>query len=150
MSYNWSPVIYLQHWEGLPPLLGFDDSALALQSWMFGSGFDDGLGSFSFADDSNAGELFVEDYADIFADEGVIAANQGLGFVLATITFTALEAGTQTLSLLAGAEFVSFDNQFLETLGALEVSFNVTAVPEPAVLLLMLAGLAAMGRRKPQ
>ena len=133
---------------GFAAEIGFEDSALDLDTWSFGSGFDDGLGSFFFADDATPGLLYLEDYADAFADEGVISANQGVEFVLASIRFTALSAGTQTLSLLAGAEFVSFDNLILETLGSANVTFHVSQVPEPATAVLLLSCLGLLRRKR--
>ena len=132
---------------GFASTIAFDDSQLALTGFTFGNGFDDGLGSYSFGDDSIAGSLFLEDYADAWADEMTIATNQGTSFVLASFTFTALSAGLNTVSLLAGSEVVSFDNAMLDTLGAHSASFDVTAVPTPMTGVLFATCLLLMRRK---
>ncbi|OKY27839.1 cohesin domain-containing protein [Thalassotalea sp. PP2-459] len=128
--------------------VSFDDNGLALTSWQFGQGFDDGFGSFSYADDSISGSLYLEDYAYIFADEPTIIANQGNEFVLATIAFTAMGAGQQTLSLLNGVEVLSFDNTMLEQLQGMAVTFDVTSVPTPASIALFSIALLLLHRVK--
>jgi len=132
---------------GFDAEISFDDSVLALTGWSFGNGFDDGFGSLQFADDMLPGSLLLSDFSFLFSDEMTLAANQGAEFVLASFTFTALSAGMHSVSLLDGAQIVSFDNTTLETMSAATASFNVTEVPEPATGLLLLAGLAAFLRR---
>jgi len=127
--------------------IAFDEQLLSLTGFSFGNGFDDGLGSFSLADDSFAGFLSLEDYADLGADSSILALNQGSSFVLANFTFEALSAGLQTVSILAGSEVISFDNAELAILPGSSASFNVTQVPEPTTGLLLLAGLAGLLRR---
>ena len=132
---------------GFAAELSFDPATLSLTDVVFGNGFDDGFGSFSFADDATPGAVFVEDYADLFADEAIIAANQGVSFVLASFSFTAVALGAHSIDLLNGAELISFDNQLLEVLDGLSVAFDVTAVPEPGILALILTGLLVLRRR---
>lgn len=82
--------------------INFNDLKLMLTGWSFGNGFDDGLGSFPFADDFVPGILFLSDAADFSADEAVIAANQGSAFVLASFTFSAQSLGNHTVNLTDG------------------------------------------------
>ncbi|WP_286269131.1 cohesin domain-containing protein [Thalassotalea hakodatensis] len=128
--------------------MNFDDNALALTSWQFGQGFDDGFGSYSHADDSIDGSLYLEDYADLFADEPTITAIQGNEFVLATIAFTAVGSGQQTLSLLNGFEVLSFDNTMLDQLQGMAITFDVTSVPTPASIALFSLALLLLHRVK--
>lgn len=128
--------------------MNFDNSALSLISWQFGQGFDDGFGSYSYADDSVNGSLYLEDYADLFADEPTITAIQGSEFVLASVAFTAVGAGQQSLSLLNGVEVLSFDNTMLEQLQGMVVNFDVTSVPTPASIALFSLALLLLHRVK--
>ncbi|MDO6444800.1 PEP-CTERM sorting domain-containing protein [Colwellia sp. 1_MG-2023] len=132
---------------GFAGTINFDPSQLALTGWSFGNGFDDGLGSYSAVDDSVAGTLYLEDFADFYADEPTIIANQGASFVLASFTFNALSSGIQTVSLLQGLEVVSFDNSQLESFAGQSVSFNVSQVPEPMSIVLLAAALVFLIRR---
>lgn len=115
---------------GFASTISFDDSALSLINWTFGNGFDDGLGSYSFADDSTGGQLYLEDYADAFTDELTIITQQGIRFVLASFSFNALTSGTHSVDLLSGLEIISFDNIELDTFSQHSASFTVNAVPE--------------------
>ena len=125
--------------------INFNELELMLTGWSFGNGFDDGLGSFPFADDFVPGTLFLSDAADFFADEAVIAANQGTSFVLASFTFTAQSLGIHTVNLAGGAEFVDFANVNIETFGPQSASFAV--VSEPLSAALMLTGLLFLRRK---
>lgn len=127
----------------------FDDSLLTLNDWQFGNGFDDGLGSYSFADDTIAGKLVLEDYADLFADETVIANNQGTGFVLASFTFTPMALGLHNVNIANGFELISFDNINLERFDSFSSSFSVVAVDEPGfvfIIMLLIVGLVTRTR----
>jgi len=124
----------------------FDDSSLSLTGWTFGNGFDDGLGSYQFADDTLPGELYLEDVADPFADEATLSIIQGQSFVLASFSFEALTAGMHTVSLL-NSYVDTFSGNLQNTLPVYSASFNVTQVPEPTTGLLLLAGLAGLLRR---
>lgn len=119
----------------------FDTTSLLLTGWNFSDGFDDGLGSYPYADDSNPGFLYLEDYADPFADENTIIANQGTRFVLASFTFSALSAGIHTISLLPGMEVVSFDNSAIASFSQIDASISVNKVPEPTTMLLLASSL---------
>ena len=125
----------------------FDEQLLSLTSFSLGNGFDDGLGSYSFTDDSVAGLLSIEDYADLAADISILGLNQGSSFVLANFTFRTLSSGLQTVSILAGAEVISFNNSTVTVLPSTDTSFNVTQVPEPTTGLLLIAGLAGILRK---
>jgi len=124
--------------------IAFDHNQLALETWQFGSGFDDGFGSYSFADDSISGRLSLEDYADFFADEVVIASKQGTSFVLASFTFTALTLGVHSVSLLNGLELISFDNATIDSFSQMSTNFSVVTVDEPHVGLLFALTLVAV------
>lgn len=125
----------------------YDSSALALLNWTFGYGFNDGLGHTPYADDSIAGLFYLEDIADFGADEMTLQANQGAGFTLATLTFRALTAGPQILSILDGMEVVSLDNNSIDQFNQFDARFNVTSVPEPASALLFLSSLLLLRTR---
>lgn len=131
----------------------YASNSLSLLGWQFGNGFDDGFGSLQFSDhDALAGMLALDEYADPFADEQLLAANQGTGFVLATLQFVALSAGDFWFSFnpdWSGA--LSFDNQFVAVSFSdlqLQVHPASTPVPAPATLLLLLAGLLFLSARK--
>lgn len=132
---------------GFAAEIGFDSSTIELVSWMFGDGFDDGFGSYSYADDVVAGLLYLEDFADLSADQAILESNQGSGFTLATFTFRALAAGPQVLSILSGMEVISMDNNTLDTFGQVDAQFSVNPVPEPATAILILSSLLILGRR---
>jgi hypothetical protein len=128
--------------------IGYDSNALALLNWTFGNGFDDGLGNSPYADDSVAGLFYLEDFADVDADEMILQANQGTGFTLATLTFRALTAGSQILSILGDdTEVVSLDGNSIDMFSQVDKSFDVTAVPEPASALLLLSSLLLIRTR---
>lgn len=133
---------------GFAAELTFDPAQLTLANWAFGNGFDDGLGSYQFADDSAVGVLYLDDFADLAADLAVITTNQGTSFVLATFEFTSLSTGMHSLGL-RNAEVVDFDNTLTEWVNDANTSFSVnsTQVPEPTTGILMLAGLMFALRR---
>ncbi|GLX76970.1 hypothetical protein tinsulaeT_03100 [Thalassotalea insulae] len=133
---------------GFAGTISFDSSSLALTGWSFGNGFDDGFGSYSFADDSISGSLYLDDYADLFADEAMLIANQGANFVLASFSFTALTAGAHTVNLDQGLEVVSFDNLMLDTFDQQSASFQVSQVPEPMTSLLFASCLVLLARKR--
>jgi hypothetical protein len=132
---------------GFSGAINFDPSQLALTGWSFSNGFDDGLGSYFFADDSVAGTLHLADFADLFADELTIVANQSSSFVLASFTFNALSSGIHTVSLLQGLEVVSLDNLTLESFAGQSANVNVSQVPEPMSIVLLAAALVFLTRR---
>lgn len=123
--------------------LMFDVNALSLIDWQFSNMFDDGFGSYQYADDSILGALFLEDYADISADIATLAAQQGNRFVFATVQFKVLAEGLLDLGLNNNQSgFLSMDNDYLAT-SVIGTSFTVgssTAVPVPATFMLMLLG----------
>lgn len=129
----------------------YPSSVVSLLNWQFGSGFDDGFGSYPY-DDHNAvaGSIYLNDYADLFADEAILAAQQGSSFVLATFSFLATQAGNVLLSFNPmdfGA--VNFANDFINV-SATDLNLTVSAaqVPAPATVVLMLAGLGLLYRRR--
>lgn len=132
---------------GVVAEVNYDFNALELINWSFGNGFDDGLGSVSYSDNSVAGLFYLDDFADFGADEMILQANQGTGFTLATLTFRALSAGPQILSILDGMEVVSLDNNSIDRFSQFDAKFNVTSVPEPASALLFLSSLLLLRTR---
>ncbi|SNY45503.1 PEP-CTERM protein-sorting domain-containing protein [Arsukibacterium tuosuense] len=129
----------------------YPTSALSLLDWQFGEGFDDGFGSSPFADhDASSGTLYLEEYADLWADESILEGLQGSSFVLATFSFLATEAGNILLSFNP-AEFgaINFDNDFIDVSTAdLNFTVNAVQVPVPTTAILMIAGMALLLRRK--
>ncbi|GHE84363.1 PEP-CTERM sorting domain-containing protein [Thalassotalea profundi] len=123
--------------------LVFDDNAISLIDWQFSNVFDDGLGSYQYADDSGIGTLFLEDYADIFADIATLTAQQGTSFVFATVQFKLLSEGLFQLGFNSdNSGLLSIDNDFVQTsyAGAIINVGPVTSVPEPSTLILMFLG----------
>ena len=128
--------------------LNFDPVVLSMESWQFGNGFDDGLGSLQFDEyNESGGSLYLGDYSDLFADTNVLLANQGTEFVLASFTAKSNSAGSH---MLTSNDFglLNFGNDFVD------VNFvpqninvvNATQVPEPGTWLLMFASLLILGR----
>lgn len=132
---------------GFAAEVAFEHNQLELMSWQFGNGFDDGLGSYQYADNSIDGLLYIDNYADIFADENVIIANQGVEFILASIVLKASVAGEHIINLLGNAQVISFDNFNIETLNGANITASVNKVPEPLSALILLTGLALLYRR---
>ena len=128
--------------------LNFEPVVLSMESWQFGNGFDDGLGSLQFDEyNESGGSLYLGDYSDLFADTNVLLANQGTEFVLASFTAKSNSAGSH---MLTSNDFglLNFGNDFVD------VNFvpqninvvNATQVPEPGTWLLMFASLLILGR----
>ncbi len=125
---------------------------LMLQSWQFGQGFDDGLGSYQWhSHDAVAGILQLDDYADFSADTAVLFAQQGSTFSLVRLSFTALTAGQFSLGLAeSGTGLLSFSNHYLP-LSLQGTSINVVnpaQVPLPATALLFASGLLMLSRQR--
>lgn len=133
---------------GFAGTIDFDSNELSLTDWAFGNGFDDGFGSWFFGDDSIAGSLYLEDFADFSADEATLIANQGTGFVLASFSFKALTAGIHTVSYLQGFEIVSLDNTQLDSFSGRSATFNVSEVPEPMSMVLFASALGLVFRKQ--
>lgn len=134
---------------GFDTLVTYQAAGLALSGWEFGNGFDDGLGSLQFSDDTLPGSLSLSDYAFLFSDIGVLTAAQSNGFVLATLRFTAETIG----QFGVGAEntsLVSFDNSEIYNPATSSLSIDITAaeIPAPATLLLISLGLALFAFRR--
>ena len=130
----------------------YQPSAMTLQSWQFGSGLDDGFGSLPFADhDAVTGSISLDEYAFFDADESILAQQQGNGFILASLSFVALQAGDFWLNFNPnwfGVE--SFDGAFIDASFAdvnLSIS-NPAQVPAPATMMLLLLGLGLLLRRR--
>lgn len=130
----------------------FDSANLSLIDFSFGGAFDDGLGSYQYADDSNAGVFYLEDFADISADFSILASLQNDSFVFATIEFQALKAGIHTLN------FGDFDTGLFDlednsvqasfSPASINVTSGVTEVPAPATLALFVLGLLGLATRR--
>ncbi|WP_333797689.1 hypothetical protein [Rheinheimera sp.] len=132
--------------------LQYQPAQLWLESWTFGTGFNDGFGSYAYsAHDLINGKLSLEEYADWAADLDLLMAQQQQGFVLAAFKFTVKKAGNFVLEL---------DNSYLGFLGQSAnmlspdwagVSIQVTdptAVPAPPSALLMLCPLLWLSLRR--
>jgi len=132
---------------GFAGTISFDDNALSLVNWTFGNGFDDGNGSSSYSDDSTSGQLYLDDYTDLMADELIIAGQQGTSFILASFSFNSLTTGSHSIELLAGLEVISFDNLNIDNFEQKSASFMVNSVPEPTTALLLLASLFLLRRK---
>lgn len=125
---------------------------LTLQSWQFGQGFDDGLGSYQWhSHDAANGILQLDDYADFSADTSLLLTQQGSMFTLVRLSFSALTAGQFDLGLLAsGTGLLSFNNDYLPlTLQGTTINVvNTTQVPLPATALLFASGLVLLPRQR--
>lgn len=134
----WSEIIY-------------SPSAISLLNWQFADGFDDGFGSYSFAEhDAASGIIYFEDYADVLADEAILAIKQGRGFGLVTLSFLALQAGDVMLRFNpseVGA--LNFANEFINvSFTDLNLTVSATQVPVPATVIMFMSGLALLFCRK--
>lgn len=128
----------------------YQPSAFLLQSWQFGSGLDDGLGSMQFAEHNAViGSITLDEYT-FAADESVLADQQGSGFLLASLTFVALQTGDFLFSfdpVSFGVE--NFAGTFIDASFAdLSLRIQPTQVPVPATAFLLLAGLGLLYRRR--
>lgn len=132
---------------GFAGTIEFDHNLLPLTGWSSGNGFDDGFGDNFYADDSAAGMLFLENFADPLADSLVIEANQGNSFILASFTFQADNLGMHTVNYMSGFEIWDFSDTLLDTFSQQSASFNVTSVPEPMTGLLFASCLLLLRRK---
>ncbi len=126
----------------------FYDPQLNLQSWQFGNGFDDGLGSMQDWGYASSGYFALSDYTFAF-DENLLS-HQGNNFMLASFIFTASDTGNFWLDLNSAASgLLSFDNDFVDfSSSALAINISPAAeIPLPATALLLLAGLPLLRLR---
>jgi hypothetical protein len=133
---------------GFSLTLDFDDEVLEGVGYTIGGAL--GLGndeSFGFA--VGAGSLDL--YFTSVADESTLAAAQGTGFILATVTFQALTDGLSPLTLLnvVLSDATGAEEPFTQRNGDVCVGGDCAApVPEPGTILLVASGLgAAISRR---
>lgn len=129
----------------------YQPAGLRLQHWAFGNGLNAGSGSLQFAEhNAAAGFIMLDEYAFAATDKTLLAAAQQPGFVLATLTFQALQPGDFQLMFnqnWLGAESVA--GQLINTQSA-DFTLKVTAteVPAPATALLLLAGITLLSSRR--
>lgn len=123
----------------------FDDSHLSFVSTSFGNQLDlFGLGSITSDTLTGAGVLNIFELSfDLPAD---LDALQAGSFTLATITFDVLTADSSALGIVINALGDSFGDPLASdvTAGNITSTDGVVSVPEPAVALLLLPGLAAL------
>jgi hypothetical protein len=134
--------------------LQYQQSKLALVNWGHGHAFDDGFGSYQYAEHNVVnGRLALEDYADWAADQTILAAKQLGNFTLASIEFTAQSAGQFNLSFDATYfGLLTFSGDLFQP-DALAGSFNVVdtpaSIPTASPLALVLGGLLLLvGHRR--
>ena len=126
-------------------IIGFDAGGSSLGDPILGdlvdlSGFANFLGPpFAGIDDLGGGT--VELFELSFDDEADLIAAQPSGFVLGTLSFTALSAGTTDLSF----PFALLGDEFGIGLDVDLAPGSITVVPAPAAALLGLLGLAIVG-----
>lgn len=136
--------------------LKYQPAALQLQSWQFGTGLDDGVGSLQFAEhDAVNGVLTLDEYAFPAADPTALVAaqqhemQQG-GLVLARLTFKALQAGQLQLAFNQpwfGVESIAGD--LIKTdVADLTLTVSAAQVPAPATLALLLGGVVLLSQRR--
>jgi hypothetical protein len=133
---------------GFQLLLSFDDSLLEGTGYTIGSGLGAGLDeSLGFAG-GNGSPLDL--YFTSFEDEATLAAAQGTGFTLATVTFNAIANGLSPLSLsgVVLTDPLGTEIAFQHVNGSVCVGGNCTTVPEPGTLSLVGAGLAVFWLRR--
>jgi hypothetical protein len=135
--------------------LQYQNSALVLDSWSYGHGFDDGLGSYQFGDhDLVNSQLALEDFADWAADQTILSALQFGSFRLATVEFTALSAGQFNLGFdPAYFGLLTFAGDLFEP-DWQNANFYIVAkpnaVPAPSVLGMIFSGLLLLGAQHRQ
>ncbi|WP_286235439.1 hypothetical protein [Thalassotalea sediminis] len=105
-----------------------------LSQWHFSNGFDDGVGNYFFADDSQQERLYIEGYTDLFADKATIPSQQSSEFLVTEVAFIANAVDHQSFSFLNNIEILSFDNVILEQLQGASVTFELPTVPCPHLL----------------
>jgi hypothetical protein len=118
--------------------LQYHPTQLVLQNFSFGNGFDDGFGSYRFAEAGAInGRLSMEEYADWAADLATLTAQQQGGFVLGTLQFKALGTGQFGLGLDPAYLGVITASNVLATPDWSGARFDVNAasVPAPSMLI---------------
>lgn len=132
--------------------LGFDAGILSFQNATFGTGLDVfGLGDIQSASETLSGVLNLLEISLDTAED--LASAQPTAFVLATIQFLASGTGTSALTLAINSLSDGEGNSIIAdtTSGSITVERGSTGnVPEPATLLLCVAGLlgARMARQR--
>jgi Cohesin domain len=119
----------------------FDAALLGFQSASFGTGLDVfGLGNVQTVTLGTGTVNLFEVALDTPAD---LIANQSSGFRLATLTFSALAAGTSALTINLNALSDAAGGTLPAALSGTSITV-AAAIPEPQAYLLMLSGLAVL------
>ncbi|HUE86482.1 MAG TPA: PEP-CTERM sorting domain-containing protein [Vicinamibacterales bacterium] len=131
-------------------LLAFDDTILSGDSYVADPDGKLGPDAFDLSFGFVGGTLDLFYSADIDWDAAMLAAAQGTGFKLATVTFLAIASGVSPLTLL-DAELSTADGTGL--LASQSVNGRVCVggpcpVPEPGLLVLMATGAAVFAVRR--
>jgi len=120
--------------------VGFDQSILAFESLVYSGFLGDTLDPFetSITTGVNVGSINLDNFSFLFDFE--LEALQGPSFVLASLTFSALNIGSSAL-IFSGLEFSDgFFADITADVSATTGVVNVSAVPVPGALMLLISG----------
>jgi len=130
--------------------LMFDDSLLAFDSINFGTSLDVGFFPSDQSSSLSGATLTIEEFS--YGDDLDLAAMQTSSFLLASVSFTALQAGDELLSLSTGlfSDALGTPGVFdiIDVNGAIVSVTAPTSVPEPSVLSLLFCGLLLLAGRR--
>jgi hypothetical protein len=142
--------------DGTAPSLGsfdldvsFDPSLLSFDSLGFGALLGGPADSLRDSDEPAAGVVDLAEVSLLSPPE--LDALQPDSFVLATLSFTALGAGTSTVSFSQALLGDAFGQRFGEvSLGAARVTASGAVIPEPRAFALFALGALAVARVRPR